>query len=83
MLYQLHNSFQTLHDLGIPKSQHLKSLLFEPFISFIIFLPLKSMLTAIELNDELSLKGHKINYVAANGLLASELEFSDLSVSEF
>jgi len=61
--------------LIIPKTHHRVALFFEPGISLSVFRDLvrQGMLTAIQFNNQLSFKAHKVDDILSNRVLASEL----------
>ena len=63
------------HYLIIPKTHHRVALFLKPGISLSVFQDLvrQGMLTAIQLNNQLSFKTHKVDDILSNRVLASEL----------
>ena len=61
--------------LIIPKTHHRVALFFKPGISLSVFQDLarQSMLTAIQLNNQLFFKAHKVGDILSNRLLTSKL----------
>ena len=58
----------------IPESQYAKTLLLQPCITLGIVILCIGMLPAVKLDDQLLIKAYEVSNVAANRLLATELE---------
>jgi hypothetical protein len=66
----------------IPVSQYPEALLYQPSAPLSIVFNLITMLSAVDLDDQVALETHEINNVWADRLLASELEAVQPAVTQ-
>ena len=73
--YCFKNSSCIRQYLMIPKTHHRVALFLKPGISLSVFQDLvrQGMLTAIQFNNQLSFKAHKVDDILSSRVLASEL----------
>jgi len=67
----------------VPISDHLKTLPLKPAVPLLILVFLNSVLPAIHFDNDLLLKGNKVNDVRTYLLLSTKLQVLQLFVSEF
>ena len=69
-------------NLMVPKPHYSESPRLQILRTGAVLLNLRGMLSAIQLHDEATFMADKINYVLANGVLPSEIESSQPSMSQ-
>ena len=69
-LYDGKHAIHTVHNIIVPETQHTITFRFQPTRSFHVLLLVHCMLSAIKLDDQLSLQADEVHDIAANRMLA-------------
>ena len=72
--YCLQNTFNILHDIVIPETQNLESLVLQPSRSFVVLGFFPDMLTAVNFHNQTPVEAHEVNDLVAYGFLSPELQ---------
>jgi hypothetical protein len=76
------NAFQIVHHIAIPEANDFVAFVVQIRSSILVVFGLRSMLPAIELNNQPRRHTYKVHYVRANGHLTAKLERGQTSIAQ-